>query len=64
MKKLIITPLEITLAKPPFPYAYFCEEAWKKWAMKRLEEAGFDLTREFRQTENIIIGGVIFTQDE
>lgn len=64
MKKLIITQLEIRNAIPPVPYLSFCQEAWKKWVTLKLEEAGFDLTKEFKQIESIKLGGVIFTQDE
>ena len=64
MKKLVITPLEIRLAIPPIPYAYFCEEAWKKWIVLKLEKAGFDFAKEFKQINSIELGGVIFTQDE
>ena len=64
MKKLIISPMEVVKATPPFPYTYFCEEVWKKWCIQKLEKAGFDLTKEFKQIELKAVGGVIFIQDE
>jgi len=64
MKKLIISPMEIAIATPPFPYIYFCEEAWNKWFTNKLILAGFDLTKEFKQIEFKAVDGVIFTQDE
>ena len=56
--------MEVAIATPPIPYTYFCEEAWKKWYIQKLEKAGFDLTKEFKQIEFKAVGGVIFTQDE
>jgi len=64
MKKLIITPMEITIATPPNPYPYFCAEAWEKWFRNKLILAGFDLTKEIKQIRFKAVGGVVFTQDE
>lgn len=64
MKKLVISQFEIMTATPPFPYLDFCEEVWKKWVILKLEKAGFDLIKEFKQIESKKLGGTIFTQDE
>ncbi len=62
MKTLRITYLELIDLEVSPAYTYHSYLYIELWIKNKLKEAGFDLTKEYRSSEDLTTQDIIFTQ--